>query len=793
MSSPHLDEAGQAQRLEQLGLVGAAPEERFDRVVRLAREVLHADAAVLAVAGPDRIWFKAAAGIALRETPLTGSLFGAALERRDVLAVPDAAADPRFASAPLVSGPDAYRFFVGRALVEPAGNRVAVLGALGHEPRQPTAAELALFRDVAALAERELGRSALDALLMEYRQGSVWAQAVMDNVSEALITVGSDGCVLSVNRSAEHMFGRRASELVGRDVGQILAPEDREVLERSVRLALARAGDAMRVTHECRGITGAGDRFPVEISLGGTWLAEEDTVLVVVVRDLSHLRREEAMVRQLSRLLEEAHDAIIVLGGPDGRIASWNRGAQETYGYTKDEAIGQSTHDLLHTEFPVPVDEIYATVAATGRWEGQLRHRHRDGHEVVVASRWATLRPEDGLEGAILEINRDVTERVAAESALALSQLRHTATFDKSPMGICLVAADGRLLEVNAALAAFLEQPAGWLVTHTVSDVTYKDDLAPSLENYRQVEQRVIDRFSMEKRYVTGSGRLKWGNLTVAGVFRPDGSLDYFVAMVEDINDRKRAEAQLVEALENQQRAIEELDRISKAKSYFVSLVGHEFRTALTGIQGFSELLSEQEFSSEEVREFAGEIHREGLRLTRMISEMLDLDRMESGRMKLNYGAVDLNAVVGEVVERFAATTDGHRFVTRLDAELGPVEADADKLTQVVSNLVANAIKYSPAGGEITITTRPRGDEVELQVRDQGLGVPVEALETIFERYARHESKDRELIKGTGLGLPVVRQIVEMHGGRVWAANNDPERGATFTFRIPRRPREPRE
>jgi signal transduction histidine kinase len=269
-------------------------------------------------------------------------------------------------------------------------------------------------------------------------------------------------------------------------------------------------------------------------------------------------------------------------------------------------------------------------------------------------------------------------------------------------------------------------------------------------------------------------------------VYRPDGEVDYFVAVVEDINERKRAEAQLVEAIEKQQRAIEDLDRISKAKSYFVSLVGHEFRTALTGIQGFSELLAEHDFGPAEVKEFAREIHSEGLRLTRMISEMLDLDRMESGRMKLNYGPVDLNALVTDVVERFGSTSQLHQFVTALAPDLGAIQADSDKLTQVISNLVANAIKYAPKGGEILLTTRGEPGDVVLSVKDEGLGVPAEALETIFERYARHEAKDRELIKGTGLGLPVVRQIVEMHGGQVWAENNGVERGATFTFRIPR-------
>jgi PAS domain S-box-containing protein len=249
------------------------------------------------------------------------------------------------------------------------------------------------------------------------------------------------------------------------------------------------------------------------------------------------------------------------------------------------------------------------------------------------------------------------------------------------------------------------------------------------------------------------------------------------VAVIRDITERKDAEARLLQA-------IAELDRISKAKSYFVSLVGHEFRTALTGIQGFSELLADQDFERDEVKEFAREIHTESLRLTRMISEMLDLERMESGHMQLNYGEVDLNRVIAEAADRFQATTQQHWMLLDLDPRLPHIAGDADKLTQVVSNLVSNAIKYAPKGGDVLIVSAPDGDDVRVSITDHGLGLPPEALDSIFERYARHQSKDRESITGTGLGLPVVRQIVEMHGGRVWAESEE-GKGSTFTFTVP--------
>ncbi|HEX6547428.1 MAG TPA: ATP-binding protein [Candidatus Dormibacteraeota bacterium] len=669
-----LDEAGRLESLQRLGLGGAAPEERFDRITRLAARNLDVPIAVLGLVDRETVHFKSACGVSIRQLPRTGSLFDVALLMRRALVVEDAASSQP--DDPLIAAVPGVRFFAGQSLTEPAGHRIGVLAVMDHRPRTLNEEELQQLSDLVALAERELGRSAFDRLLDDYRQGMAWTRAVMDNVAEALLTIDQLGRIQSINLACAQMFVRRAGELVGADVGSVLAPEDRPRLEADIRRALSRPGESIRVVHECTGLKGNGARFPIEVSLGGSWLSEQDTLLVAVIRDLTVRKEEE---------------------------------------------------------------------------------RRRQEQEAIV--------------------------RRQAE-ALRSSELRHAAVFSHSPIGVALIGSEGRILEVNEALARFLEHPAEWLIQHTNLDVTHPDDLATTLAGYAAVASRKTDVFSVEKRFLTAAAEQKWGLLTVAGVFRPDGQIDYFVTMVEDINDRKLAEDRLVEALAQQRRAIEELDRTSNAKSYFVSLVGHEFRTALTGIMGFSELLGAQQFSPEEVREFANEIHAEGQRLTRMVSEMLDLDRMESGRMQLNYGPTDLNRILAEVVDRFATSSERHRVATELDHRVGTIEADADKLTQVVSNLVSNAIKYSPNGGLIKTTSIREGDTIVVRIQDQGLGIPSEAMETIFERYARHESKDREFIAGTGLGLPLVRQIVEMHGGRVWA-ESELGKGSTFSFVVP--------
>ncbi len=248
--------------------------------------------------------------------------------------------------------------------------------------------------------------------------------------------------------------------------------------------------------------------------------------------------------------------------------------------------------------------------------------------------------------------------------------------------------------------------------------------------------------------------------------------------------DQAIAALTTAELVEQQRRAVEQLERLNSAKSDFVSIVSHEFRTPLTGIQGFSELIRDEDLTPAEMKEYAADINNDAQRLNRMITEMLDLDRMESGRMTLSRERTDVNAIVSEAADRLGVNSPRHPVHLNLDPELPLVDLDKDKITQVVLNLLSNAVKYSPGGGKITITTRVEGDFVHVFVRDSGLGIPAESLEKVFERYSRLESGATRYIQGTGLGLPIARQIIELHGGHAWVESTVGE-GSVFQFTLP--------
>ncbi len=231
----------------------------------------------------------------------------------------------------------------------------------------------------------------------------------------------------------------------------------------------------------------------------------------------------------------------------------------------------------------------------------------------------------------------------------------------------------------------------------------------------------------------------------------------------------------------------EQLATQNHIQSDFLSVVGHEFRTALTGILGFSEMIREGGLDEQDTQEYADDIHNDAIRLTRLINDLLDLERMKSGHGKINWEQVEINALIQEIASRTYLASHRDLLQLKLDTNVLPLQADRDKLTQVITNLVNNAIKYSPEGGTILVGSKRESSTIHLFVQDHGIGIPPEKLEQIFERYARVESSATRYVGGSGLGLPIVRQIVEMHHGTVWAESIKGQ-GSTFHVVLPVKP-----
>jgi two-component system phosphate regulon sensor histidine kinase PhoR len=233
------------------------------------------------------------------------------------------------------------------------------------------------------------------------------------------------------------------------------------------------------------------------------------------------------------------------------------------------------------------------------------------------------------------------------------------------------------------------------------------------------------------------------------------------------------------------------LQELSDMKTEFVSLVSHELRTPLTSIQGFAQTLQsdvEGHFDADARREFLEIIGTECHRLLTMINELLDASRIEAGRpLPMNWGQVDLRETVGRVVKLHATSAPDHRFEVDLPPDFPLIEADGDRIEQILTNIISNSVKYSPAGGRVRVSASIEGDRTVVSVADEGLGMTEAQLGLLFQRYQRIETDASKRIRGTGLGLYLTKGLVEAHGGRIWAESPGPGKGSTFSFVLPLR------
>jgi two-component system, sensor histidine kinase and response regulator len=390
-----------------------------------------------------------------------------------------------------------------------------------------------------------------------------------------------------------------------------------------------------------------------------------------------------------------------------------------------------------------------------------------------------------GSIGVLLVCNQILSHRdsldLLAKSRRAEAQLQaHTGLLNQvivqAPLGIARVGVDMKIIDANPRLGVLLHAKPANVIGATVASFLPPEEMDRVVQTFQPLWEGSVDSIESDSHALRADGTTVWLHWSATAIKNARGRTDFFLAMFEDATTEHTAQDAAMANLAG-------LERLSQLKSEFVSLVSHEFRTALVGIQGFSEMIRDQELSTDETKSFAGDINKDAQRLNRMITEMLELDRIEAGRMILNIVPVDLNVIVMEAAERARAASPKHSIVTRLDPELPAARGDSDRLFQVVANLLSNAVKYS-AGGEVLVTSQAGDGVLRVSIKDHGLGIPPEFVKKLFGRYERFEGKDKTKVIGTGLGLAITRQIVEMHGGKIWV-DSTVGAGSEFHFTLP--------
>jgi PAS domain S-box-containing protein len=381
--------------------------------------------------------------------------------------------------------------------------------------------------------------------------------------------------------------------------------------------------------------------------------------------------------------------------------------------------------------------------------------------EVIHAHSRMSLYPGPNGERRFLGIVQDVTRQVRADQAIRLAAETLSEIIMYAPLGVVRIGNDMTFLQANPSFAALMRTTVEELDGAPVSRFFPPSEIARASDNFREITGEVGIIADFDTQATRGDGTTVWVHWTASTVRRANGEVDYYLVMFEDISARRAAE-------EVAAANLEVLRRLNKVKSQFLTKVSHEFRTALVGIQGFSEYIRQADtLEVEDVKAFATDIYDDAVRLDRTLNDMLELDRSEAGRGDLHLTDVDLADLIRDAVVSAMVGSSDHA----IQADLHPVPmviADPELVLQVVASLLSRALDYSPVGAPILVTARVSGAEVQVAVRDSGPAFAADLEAQLLGRVAPAVVRDRIRVLESNVGLPMARQIVEMHGGRIW-------------------------
>lgn len=492
-----------------------------------------------------------------------------------------------------------------------------------------------------------------------------------------------------------------------------------------------------------------------------------------------HTRRLGEAQREQARLLDLTHDTILVTD-MTRVISYWNRGAEELYGWKREEAIGKVAHQLLQTIFPVALDDINEQLSRTGRWEGELVHTKRDGSKVVVASRWSLQRSESGRPLATLVTNNDISERRRAEDELRRSQAEYLAEAQRLSLtgSFGWRVSNGELFWSDQSFRIFGYDPEITPSLEMVLQRTHPDDVARVKQLFEQAATTGRD-FDFQHRLLSPDGSIKHLHVVAHAVIDEQGS-HKFVGAIQDITAATLADEQLREA----QTELARMSRVMALGELSAS-IAHEVNQPLAAIvtSGAACLrwLGHATPQPDEVRACVQNMMANGKRAGEIVRRIRTLTKRDTPQ-KMRLG---LNEVVTEVASLVQHQVLTHRVKLRVKLACGlpRLAADRIELQQVILNLVINGIQAIDETDdglrELLIETRQDEDGwVVVAVQDSGPGIKAENVNHLFDPFFTTKSD------GMGMGLSICRSIIEAHGGRVWASSHA-ARGAVFQCSLP--------
>jgi PAS domain S-box-containing protein len=614
-----------------------------------------------------------------------------------------------------------------------------------------------------------------------------------DSVNISIVVLGRDLTIRRFTPKAEKELSLLATD-IGRPINRIKTDLDFPALEETIAEVIKTI-----TTREKEVRSKEGRIYSLRVRPYLTIDNKIDGAVLVLV-DTTDLKKIEQQIREERNYAQAIIRTVPhpLLGLDDKlRIEKANESFYQTFKVAQQETEGRLIYELGDRQWNIPAlrelleDILPQKTVFTGF---EVTHTFETIGPQTMLLNAARLERKDGTAERILLGIQNITERKLAEEALRENEELYRTLFDLSPMAVYTIDAAGVILNFNRHAAEL------WGREPALGDTDQR--FCGSFKMFRPDgsfmphEQCPMADVVSGKVSAVHNGevlieRPDGSHVTVLVNIRPlkndrrevTGAINCFY----DITERKQTEEELKSLMVKEKSARAEAEAANRVKDEFLAIVSHELRTPLNAIVGWTHLLKHGKLDQRESERAIQTIERNATAQTAIISELLDVSRIISGKLKLDMKPVDLADVITEAVDvvRAAADAKGIEVVTSLDPNAGLVAGEFVRLQQVLWNLLTNAIKFTPNEGRVEVQTKSVGTRVAIMIMDTGAGIPADFLPYVFERFQQADVSEKRQHGGLGLGLSIVRNLAEMHGGSVSAESEGEGRGARFTVTLP--------
>jgi PAS domain S-box-containing protein len=594
----------------------------------------------------------------------------------------------------------------------------------------------------------------------------------------AIFMLDPEGHVSSWNTGAQLIKGYRPEEILGKhfSIFYQAGAVERGWPEHELRVARKEG----RFEDEGWRVRKDGSVFWANVVI--TALYDENGELkgfLKITRDLTVRRRQEDLLRESEErfrlLIEGVKDYAIFMLDPEGRISSWNQGAQLIKGYRPEEILGKHFSVFYPAEAVArgwPEHEL-RVAREVGRFEDEGWRVRKDGSvfwaNVIITALYGAKGELKGFS----KITRDLTERRRQEELLKESEERFRLLVQGvKDYAIFMLDPEGHISSWNQGAQLIKGYRPEEILGKHFSVFYPADDRASGWPEHELRVAREEGRFEHEGWRVRKDGSTFWANVVITALYDHRDRLLGFAKVTRDLTDRKRIEA---------------LEEADLRRNEFLAMLSHELRNPLAPIRNALGVMRMNGVSESALEWAKTVVDRQVTHLTRLVDDLLDVSRIASGKITLHREPVELAQVAASAVESSQPLIDsrGHTLELRLSDEPLRVEGDLTRLSQVVMNLLNNAAKYTPEGGHIRLTTERDGAAAVIRVRDTGVGMPTDLLPKVFDLFTQGDRSLDRSEGGLGIGLTLVYRLVTLHGGSVEAKSEGPGLGSEFTIRLP--------